>query len=166
MGEVYRAVDRRLDRQVAIKILPAEFREDAQLRLRLEREAKVISSLSHPHICTIHDVGHEDGIDYLVLELLEEETAADRLLKGPMPVAQVLRYGIEIADALDKAHRQGIVHRDLKPANIMLTKAGAKLLDFGLAKSSSLTGFGAEDPTRLLRPSPVRRLERPFSPQT
>ena len=147
MGEVYRAVDRRLDRQVAIKILPAEFRDDAQLRLRLDREAKVISSLSHPHICTIHDVGHEDGIDYLVLELLEGETVADRLLKGPMPVPQLLRYGIEIADALDKAHRQGIVHRDLKPANIMLTKSGAKLLDFGLAKSSSLASFGAEDAT-------------------
>ena len=148
MGEVYRAIDRRLDRQVAIKILPAEYRDNEQLRSRFEREAKVISSLSHPHICTIHDVGHEDGIDYLVLELLEGDTVAERLLKGPLPVAQVLRYGIEIADALDKAHRQGIVHRDLKPGNIMLTKTGAKLLDFGLAKSSSLTGFGAEDPTR------------------
>ena len=140
MGEVYRAVDRRLDRQVAIKILPVEFRENAQLRVRFEREAKIISSLSHPHICTIHDVGQENGIDYLVLELLDGETLADRLLKGPVPVPQLLRYGIEIADALDKAHRQGIVHRDLKPANVMLTKSGAKLLDFGLAKSSSIVG--------------------------
>ncbi len=148
MGEVYRAIDRRLDRPVAIKILPAEYRENEQLKSRFEREAKVISSLSHPNICTIHDVGHEDGIDYLVLELLEGETVAERLLKGPLPVTQVLRYGIEIADALDKAHRQGIVHRDLKPGNIMLTKTGAKLLDFGLAKSSSVPGFGAEDPTR------------------
>ena len=134
MGEVWRGRDTRLDRSVAIKVLPAKLSQDAQLRLRFEREARAISSLTHPHICTLYDVGHENGIDYLVMELVEGETLSDRLAKGPLPIDQVLRYGIEIAEALDKAHRQGIIHRDLKPANIMLTKSGAKLLDFGLAK--------------------------------
>src|SRR5207302_4962255 len=99
-----------------------------------EREAKTISQLSHPHICALHDVGREGDTEYLVMEYLEGETLADRLLKGPLPLEQTLRFGIQIADALDKAHRQGIVHRDLKPGNVMLTKSGAKLLDFGLAK--------------------------------
>src|SRR5436309_6471554 len=130
MGEVWRARDTRLERSVAIKILPAEFAQNAQLKLRFEREAKTISSLNHPNICTLYDVG--DG--YLVMELLEGETLADRLTHGAMSTEEVLRYGIEIAEALDKAHRQGIVHRDLKPGNIMLTKSGSKLLDFGLAK--------------------------------
>ncbi|HVR43607.1 MAG TPA: serine/threonine-protein kinase, partial [Thermoanaerobaculia bacterium] len=134
MGEVYRARDTRLERSVAIKILPAEFAENTQLRLRFEREAKTISQLNHPHICTLFDVGHDKATHYLVMEYLEGESLADRLVKGPLPMEQVLRYGIEIADALDKAHRQGIIHRDLKPGNIMLTKSGAKLLDFGLAK--------------------------------
>ena len=116
---------------MAIKVLPAELAQHAQLRLRFEREAKTISQLNHPNICTLYDVGD----DYLVMELLEGESLADKLAKGPLPLEQVLRYGIEIADALDKAHRQGIVHRDLKPGNIMITKSGAKLLDFGLAKS-------------------------------
>ena len=134
MGEVYRARDTRLERTVAIKILPAHAASEER-RQRFEREARAISSLSHPHICVLHDVGRHDGIDYLVMEYLEGETLADRLKRvGALPLDQVLRIGIEIADALDKAHRQGIVHRDLKPGNVMLTKAGAKLLDFGLAK--------------------------------
>ena len=133
MGEVYRARDTRLERDVAIKVLPAEFSTNAQLKLRFEREAKTISQLNHPHICTLFDVG--DG--YLVMEMIEGESLADRLMKGPLPTDQVLRIGIEIASALDRAHRQSIVHRDLKPGNIMLTRGGAKLLDFGLAKSAS-----------------------------
>ncbi len=134
MGEVYRARDTRLDRTVAVKVLPAQFANDAQLRLRFEREAKAISSLTHPHICTLHDIGQQDGTDYLVMEFLEGETLADRLLKGPLGVEQALVIAVQITDALDKAHKQGIVHRDLKPGNIMLTRNGAKLLDFGLAK--------------------------------
>jgi Tol biopolymer transport system component len=134
MGEVYRARDTRLDRIVAIKILPDHLADRADLRERFEREARTIASLNHPHICTIYDVGHQGGTDYLVMEYLEGETLAQRLLKGPLPAEQVLQYAIQIADALDKAHRKGITHRDLKPGNIMLTKSGAKLLDFGLAK--------------------------------
>ena len=135
MGEVYRARDTRLDRTVAIKVLSQHLSSSPEVRQRFEREAKTISQLSHPHICALYDVGHQDGTDYLVMEYLEGETLSDRLAKGPLPVGQVLRYGVEIADALDKAHRQGIVHRDLKPANVMLTKSGVKLLDFGLAKA-------------------------------
>ena len=134
MGEVYKARDTRLDRTVAIKVLPSHLSSNAQMRERFEREAKTISSLSHPHICTLHDVGREDGTEYLVMEFLEGESLADRLVRGPLPTEQVLRYGIQIADALDKAHRQGVVHRDLKPGNVMLTKSGVKLVDFGLAK--------------------------------
>jgi eukaryotic-like serine/threonine-protein kinase len=134
MGEVYRARDTRLDRTVAVKVLPSHLSENAEHKRRFEREAKAISALSHPHICSLHDVGHEDGIDYLVMEYVEGETLSDRLVKGPLPTEQVLRYGIEMADALDKARRQGIVHRDLKPGNVMLTRSGVKLLDFGLAK--------------------------------
>lgn len=136
MGQVYRGRDTRLDRIVAIKVLPPHLAADTELRRRFEREARVISSLSHPHICTLFDIGQHEGVDFLVMELLEGETLAERLQRGPIPVEQVLKIGIEIADALEKAHKQGsgIVHRDLKPANIMLTKSGAKLLDFGLAK--------------------------------
>ncbi len=134
MGEVYRAKDTRLDRTVAIKVLPSHLSEDPQLKQRFEREARTISSLSHPHICALYDIGQQDGIDYLVMEYLEGESVAHRLDKGALPMEQVLRYGVQIAEALDKAHRQGIIHRDLKPANIMLTKSGTKLLDFGLAK--------------------------------
>ncbi len=137
MGEVYRARDTRLDRTVAIKVLHSHLSNNPDLRQRFEREARAVSSLSHPHICTLHDVGHQDGTDYLVMEYLEGETLASRLEKGPLPIEQVLRIGIEVADALDKAHRQGVIHRDLKPGNIMLTKAGVKLLDFGLAKLHS-----------------------------
>jgi Tol biopolymer transport system component len=134
MGEVYRARDTRLDRIVAVKILPAHLSASEKLRQRFEREARVVSALSHPHICVLHDIGHADGVDYLVMEYLEGETLADRLRRGALPVEQVLRYGIEIAQALDGAHRHRIVHRDLKPTNVMLTKSGTKLLDFGLAK--------------------------------
>src|ERR1700731_4846397 len=134
MGEVYKARDTRLDRIVAIKVLPTHLADRAELRERFEREAKTIASLNHPHICTLYDTGHQDGIDFLVMEYLEGETLAQRLLKGSLPLEQVLQYAIEISDALDKAHRKGVTHRDLKPGNIILTKSGTKLLDFGLAK--------------------------------
>src|ERR1700739_4712918 len=137
MGEVYRARDTRLERTVAIKILPAQLSSDPVRKQRFEREAKTISGLNHPNICVLHDVGSQDGVDYLVMECVEGETLAERLKKGPLPVEQVLRYGAQIADALDKAHRSGVVHRDLKPGNIMLTKTGAKLLDFGLARPTA-----------------------------
>ena len=134
MGEVYKATDTRLDRTVAIKVLPEHVANDPDLKQRFEREARTVAALNHPHICTLHDIGTQDGIDFLVMEYLDGQTLAQRLEKGALPLDQALTVAIEIADALDKAHRQGIVHRDLKPANIMLTKAGAKLLDFGLAK--------------------------------
>jgi len=137
MGEVYRARDTRLDRTVAIKILPAQFSSDPIRKQRFEREAKTISSLNHPHICMLFDVGQQDGADYLVMECVEGETLATRLEKGPLPLDQALQYGSQMAAALDKAHRSGVVHRDLKPGNIMLTKSGVKLLDFGLAKPVS-----------------------------
>src|SRR5262245_15743429 len=136
MGEVYRARDRRLDRFVAIKVLPEHLAADPDLRDRFEREARAVSSLNHPHICTLHDIGEQDGVSFLVMELLEGETLGDRLARGRLPIDEALRYVTQIADALDKAHRRGIVHRDLKPGNIMITKSGAKLLDFGLAKLS------------------------------
>ncbi|HMA17999.1 MAG TPA: serine/threonine-protein kinase, partial [Thermoanaerobaculia bacterium] len=139
MGEVYRARDTRLERTVAIKVLPSHLSASPESRQRFEREAKTISQLSHPHICALHDVGREGETEYLVMEYLEGETLADRLLKGSLPIEQTLRYGMQIADALDKAHRQGIVHRDLKPGNVMLTKTGVKLLDFGLAKAMAPT---------------------------
>jgi serine/threonine protein kinase len=134
MGEVYRARDSRLDRTVAIKILASQHSSDHALRQRFEREARTISKFSHPNICTLHDVGNHEGLEYLVMEYIEGETLEHRLAKGPLSPAQALSYGIQIADALDKAHRHGIIHRDLKPGNVMLTKSGAKLLDFGLAK--------------------------------
>jgi Tol biopolymer transport system component/tRNA A-37 threonylcarbamoyl transferase component Bud32 len=137
MGEVYRARDTRLDRIVAVKVLSSELAHHPERRQRFEREARSISTLSHPHICTLHDIGHQSGVDYLVLEYLEGETLEKRLQKGPLPTHGVLRYAIELADALDKAHRQGIIHRDIKPGNIMLTKSGTKLMDFGLAKLRS-----------------------------
>jgi len=137
MGEVYKARDTRLDRTVAVKVLPSHLSENADFRQRFEREARTISQLSHPHICALHDVGNQDGVEYLVMEFLEGETLTDRLARGPLPTQQVLRYGIEVGDALDKAHRQGIVHRDLKPGNVMITKSGVKLVDFGLAKAAA-----------------------------
>ncbi|HKR65931.1 MAG TPA: serine/threonine-protein kinase, partial [Thermoanaerobaculia bacterium] len=132
MGEVWRARDTRLDRSVAVKILPAMLRDDPQFRVRFEREAKIISQLNHPNICTLYDVGD----DYIVMELLEGETLADRIARGPLPVSDVVRIGTQIAAALEAAHRRGVIHRDLKPANVMLTRSGAKLLDFGLAKGN------------------------------
>ncbi len=134
MGEVFKARDSRLHRIVAIKVLPAHLAGRAESRERFEREARAIASLNHPHICTLHDIGHQDEIDFLVMEYLEGETLAQRLRKGSLPLEQVLQYATEIAGALDKAHRKGVTHRDLKPGNIMLTKSGSKLLDFGLAK--------------------------------
>jgi serine/threonine protein kinase len=148
MGEVYRARDTRLDRTVAIKILTQGLADTPEVRQRFEREARAVSSLSHPHICVLYDVGNQDGIEYLVMEYLEGETLAARIAKGSITTAELLRYASQIADALDKAHRQGIVHRDLKPANVMLTKTGAKLLDFGLAKDEEiLQGDPGSSPT-------------------
>ena len=153
MGEVYRARDTRLGREVAVKILPPGLTESEQARQRFEREARTISQLSHPHICALYDVGREGSTEYLVMELLEGQTLADRIAKGSVPLDQALRLGAEIADALEKAHRQGIVHRDLKPGNIMLTSSGAKVLDFGLARALgpsdavvSATGLPTETP--------------------
>src|SRR5579863_844718 len=134
MGEVYRARDTRLNRIVAIKVLPGHLADRSELRERFEREAKTVASLNHPHICTLFDIGQQDGIDFLVMEYLEGETLAQRLQKGALPLEQVLQFSIEISDALDKAHRKSVTHRDLKPGNVMLTKTGTKLLDFGLAK--------------------------------
>jgi eukaryotic-like serine/threonine-protein kinase len=134
MGEVYRARDTRLDRIVAVKVLPEHLSSNLQFRERFEREARAISSLSHPHICPLYDVGQQDGIDYLVMEYLEGQTLAARLKKGPLALEQVLQYAIQITDALDTAHRHGVIHRDLKPGNAVLTKTGVKLVDFGLAK--------------------------------
>lgn len=148
MGEVYRANDTRLDRTIAVKVLPASLSSDPSLKQRLEREAKAVSKLSHPHICTLHDIGHQDGVDFLVMEFLEGETLEHRLEKGPPPPEQTIRYGAQIANALAKAHKLGISHRDLKPANVMLTKGGAKLLDFGLATQSGPAPL-ADAPTQM-----------------
>src|SRR5437764_13525479 len=137
MGEVYRARDTRLERDVALKVLPAGLSSDPSLRQRLEREARAVSKLSHPHICTLHDIGHQDGVDFLVMELIEGETLEHRLTKGPLSTEQTIRYAAQIAEALAKAHKLGITHRDLKPSNVMLTKSGAKLMDFGLAKQTT-----------------------------
>ena len=145
MGEVYRARDTRLDRTVAIKVLPDHFSRDPELRQRFEREARAISSLNHPNICTLYDIGHQDGTEYLVMEYLEGETLAARLARGNLLLRETLKIGMEVADALALAHRQGIIHRDLKPGNIMLTKSGAKLLDFGLAKAAHVPVTIASD---------------------
>ena len=149
MGEVYRAKDTRLERTVAIKVLPEAVSANAERKQRFEREARTISSLNHPNICALYDLGSQDGMEYLVLEYVEGETLEKRLEQGPLPTDVLLRHGIEIADALEKAHRSGVIHRDLKPANIMLTKSGAKLLDFGLAKWST-AGASEEETLRTL----------------
>jgi serine/threonine protein kinase len=143
MGEVWRAKDTRLGRDVAIKVLPERMAGDPAAMARFEREAKIISSLNHPHICALFDVGRERDADYLVMELVEGESLAERLAKGPLPLEQLLKLGIEIADALAKAHRAGVVHRDMKPGNIMLTRSGAKLMDFGLARTAATAGGGS-----------------------
>src|SRR5256885_1057842 len=149
MGEVYRARDTRLGRDVAIKVLPAELSSSAALRERFEREARAISRLNHPHVCTLYDVGHQDGVDYLVMEYLEGETLADALARGPLPLRDALRIAADVAGALDTAHRLGVVHRDLKPGNIMLTASGAKVLDFGLAKyDAQPQAIGPDDATQ------------------
>src|ERR1022692_943366 len=147
MGEVYRALDTRLDRTVAIKVLASHLSSSPELKQRMEREARSISSLNHPHICQLYDIGSQNGTDYLVMEFLEGETLAERLKKGALPLADLYKIAIAVAEALAIAHRQGIVHRDLKPGNIMLTAGGAKLMDFGLAKplgvQNTATGSGA-----------------------
>jgi eukaryotic-like serine/threonine-protein kinase len=154
MGEVYRARDTRLDRTVAIKLLPPRVAHDPERRARFEREARTISSLNHPHICTLFDVGEAEGSHFLVMELLEGESLADRLQLGPLPLDQVVKYGAQVADALDCAHKQGIVHRDLKPGNVVLTRSGAKLLDFGLARSTAEASLlpGPEDQATEAKP--------------
>jgi serine/threonine protein kinase len=144
MGHVYRGVDTRLDRQVAIKVLPQEFAADAQLRQRFDREARIVGSLNHPHICVLYDIGEQQDIAYLVMEYLEGETLAARLSRGPLPAEDVVQYATEIADALDRAHRHGVIHRDLKPGNVMLTRTGTKLLDFGLARAPAEQLFSSE----------------------
>jgi serine/threonine protein kinase len=147
MGEVYKARDTRLGRDVAIKVLPQHLSSNPELKERFEREARAISSLNHPRICTLHDIGHQDGIDFLVMEYMEGQSLAQRLRKGPLPLEGALSIGIEVSEALDVAHRGGIIHRDLKPGNIMLTKIDAKLMDFGLAKAG-VTSSRAEPRTR------------------
>src|SRR5438270_7152357 len=146
MGEVYRARDTRLDRSVAIKVLSSALVATPESKARFEREARAISQLNHPQICTLHDIGHHEGTDFLVMEFLEGETLAERLRKGPMALPQLLKAAGEIASALERAHRSGIVHRDLKPGNIMLTKSGAKLLDFGLAKPAVMGAAAGQAP--------------------
>jgi pimeloyl-ACP methyl ester carboxylesterase len=154
MGEVYRARDTRLGREVAVKILSTQLCENPQARSRFEREARVVSGLNHPHICVLHDLGREGNVDYLVMELVDGETLSERIARGPLPIADVQRIGAEIADALHRAHQAGVVHRDLKPSNVMLTRSGAKLMDFGLAREStrgavlSTAGSGPGLPTQ------------------
>ena len=135
MGEVYKATDTRLNRTVAIKVLPPHLSGDAERKHRFEREAQTVAALNHPHICILHDIGREGDVDFLVMEHLEGENLAARLSRGPLPLDEAMKVAIDVADALEKAHGQGVTHRDLKPGNIMLTPGGAKLLDFGLAKA-------------------------------
>src|SRR5579864_197998 len=168
MGEVYRARDTRLERTVAIKILPSPLSSNPELNTRFEREARAVSSLNHPHICHLYDIGSQDGTAFLVMEYLDGETLADRLRQGPLPLKQALEFGIQITEALATAHRAGILHRDLKPGNVMLTAGGAKLLDFGLAKaapalvpgSAAVSGMTPSTPTMTIAElsSPVKAL--------
>ncbi len=166
MGEVYRARDVRLDRIVAVKVLASHLSSSPELRQRMEREARAISSLNHPHICHLYDIGSQDGADYLVMEFLEGETLAERLRKGGLPLNEVLKIGISVAEALAVAHRQGIVHRDLKPGNIMLTKGGAKLMDFGLAKSAGAGVSSGATSAPLLSAARTMSQASPVSPLT
>jgi eukaryotic-like serine/threonine-protein kinase len=155
MGEVYRARDTRLDRTVAIKILPPHLATDRQFRERFEREARAISQLTHPHICTLYDVGEHERTAFLVMEHLEGETLADRLKKGALPIEQAVQYAIDVATALEAAHRHGVVHRDLKPGNVMVTKSGVKLLDFGLAKFGASAVASSAQPTEMQTAAPI-----------
>src|SRR6202046_1535830 len=166
MGEVYRARDTRLDRTVAIKVLASHLSSSPELKQRMEREAKSISSLNHPCICQLYDLGSQNGTDYLVMEFLEGETLAGRLRKGPLPLNEIYKIGIAVAEALAIAHRQGIVHRDLKPGNIMLTKGGAKLMDFGLAKSAAGGLGSAASSAPLLSAARTMSQGSPVSPLT
>jgi eukaryotic-like serine/threonine-protein kinase len=165
MGEVYRARDTRLDRVVAVKILPTHLCENPEFKQRFEREARTISSLNHPHICHLYDIGSQEGTDFLVMEFLDGETLAERLRKGAVPLNELLKVGIEVAEALEVAHRAGIVHRDLKPGNIMLTKSGAKLMDFGLAKPT-LPGTAGTGSAPLLSAARTMSGPGPASPLT
>jgi serine/threonine protein kinase len=155
MGEVYRARDTRLGRDVAIKVLPSSLIEHSGARARFEREAKTISGLNHPNICVLHDIGSESGVDYLVMELVDGESLATRLTRGPLATIEVLKIGTQIAEALERAHRAGIVHRDLKPGNVMLAKSGAKLMDFGLARVNLTGVLQGMSPTGDLTQSPT-----------
>jgi len=166
MGEVYRARDIRLDRIVAVKVLASHLSSSPELKQRMEREARAISSLNHPHICHLYDIGSQDGVDYLVMEFLEGETLAERLHKGNLPLSEIIKIGIAIAEALAVAHRQGIVHRDLKPGNIMLTKDGAKLMDFGLAKSVAAGSPARVSSAPLLSAAQTMTQASPVSPLT
>src|SRR5271167_2904645 len=166
MGEVYRARDTRLDRIVAIKILSTHLSSNPEIKQRFEREARAISSLNHPNICHLYDIGSQDGTDYLVMEFLEGETLFDRLRKGPLPLNELLKIGTEISEALEVAHRNGIVHRDLKPGNVMLTKGGAKLMDFGLAKPSALGSTPSGSSPVLLSAARTVDIHTPMSPLT
>ena len=150
MGEVYKARDTRLDRTVAIKVLPEHIAKRDDLRARFEREARAVASLKHPHICTLYDIGSQDGAGYMVMEFMDGETLAGRIAKGALPLDQALKFATQIADALDRAHRAGVTHRDVKPQNIMLTRDGAKVLDFGLAKSTPKVGPNDETLTAVL----------------
>src|SRR5579872_1488167 len=165
MGEVYRALDTRLERSVAIKVLASHLSSTPELKQRFEREARTISALNHAHICQLFDVGSQDGTDFLVMEFLEGETLAERLRKGAVPLNELLKTGIEVAEALEVAHRAGIIHRDLKPGNIMLTKSGAKLMDFGLAKPASM-GAAASGSAPLLSAARTASGPSPMSPLT
>src|SRR5271154_2135802 len=166
MGEVYRARDTRLDRTVAVKVLASHLSSSPELKQRMEREGRAISSLNHPHICQLYDIGSQDGTDYLVMEFLEGETLAERLKKGALPLSEIYKIGIAVAEALAVAHRQGIVHRDLKPGNIMLTKGGAKLMDFGLAKSAASGVPAGSSSAPLLSAARTMTQASPVSPLT
>jgi serine/threonine protein kinase len=165
MGEVYRATDTRLERTVAIKVLASHLSTSPELKQRFVREAKAISSLNHPRICTLHDVGHQEGIDFLVMEYLDGEPLSERLKKGPLPLKETLQIGMDICEALAMAHAAGIVHRDLKPGNIMLTRTGAKLMDFGLAKATAAAG-NAGSGAPLLSAAHTMSGASPLSPLT
>ena len=166
MGEVYRARDNRLNRIVAIKILPDRHATKPELRERFDREARTVASLNHPHVCTLFDVGHQNGTDFLVMEYLEGETLAQRLTRGPLPLKETLRIATEVCEALEVAHRAAITHRDLKPANIMLTKSGAKLMDFGLAKAAMAGLEGERTGVLLLSADRTMTNVSPISPLT